>query len=148
MTTSLVTQPQRTIWLGGLRTEIGDLAASETITPGHLIERWNNAGVHRWRKHTTGGGATARAFATEQSMINLTINDIYNAGDLVEATVGGGGTTILAFVASGQNITFGQKLESAGDGTLRALASGVALCTSLDDTGAVNALTRLRVECI
>ena len=34
-----------TIFLGGDRTQIGEFAASEAITPGHLIERFNNGGV-------------------------------------------------------------------------------------------------------
>lgn len=146
MTTSIVPLQPRTIYLGGPRTQVGDIAASESITPGHLIERWNNGGIHRWRKHTTGGGDTARAFATEQSSVNQDVTVVYAANDLVEATIGAPGTNIWAFIASGQNITFGQKLESAGDGTLRALASGTALATALEDSGAVVALTRIRVE--
>ena len=35
-------------------------------------------------------------------------------------------------IASGQNIAAGAKLESAGDGTLRVLAAGVALFQALE----------------
>lgn len=137
--------PPNTIWLGGTRTEENQFAASEAITPGHLIEMFNSSGVHRWRKHTTAGGNTQAAFATEQSMLNLGVDDAYAAGDLVEASIGQKGSTFWALIASGQNITFGQKLESAGDGTLKAIASGTALATALETVSAV-ALSHLRVE--
>lgn len=164
-----VTQIQpNTIWLGGPRTEIGDLACSEALCPGHLLERFNNSGVIRWRKHASAAGAGPRAFATEQSMLNKGVNDGYAANDLVEVSEGSGGSTFWALIASGQNITAGQKLESAGNGTLRAFASGVVLATSLEnvnntngdqgptnpppETGATTALpvgaARLRVECV
>ena len=136
-----------TIWLGGPRTEIGDFGAKAAITPGHLVERVNTGGVWQWQKHATAGGACARSVATEQSMNNKGVGDDYAAGDLVEVSEGAGGTNFWMFIASGQNIVFGQKLESAGDGTLRALASGVALFQALESKNAV-ALTRLRVEVV
>jgi hypothetical protein len=49
-------------------------------------------------------------------------------------------------IASGQNIAYGQKLESAGDGTLRALAAGTPLFVALESKPTVTVLTRIRVE--
>lgn len=137
-----------TIWLGGPRTEIGDLTAKAAITPGHLVERVNTSGVWQWQKHGTAAVATARAVATEQSMINKGVDDAYAAGDLVEVSEGAGGTNFWMYIASGQNIVFGQKLESAGDGTLRAIASGVALFQALETKANVLVLTRIRVEVV
>jgi hypothetical protein len=137
-----------TVFLGGDRTQVNDLAASAAITPGHLIERFNNAGVIRWRKHATAGGANAAAVATDQAMMNKSVDDDYAANDLVEASILHKGATAWMFIASGQNITAGQKLESAGDGTLRALASGVALFTALENKPNVLVLTRIRVEAL
>lgn len=137
-----------TIWLGGPRTEIGDLAASETITPGQLVERFNSSGTIRWRKHATAAGATPRAVATEASMMNQGVSGTYAAGELVEVSIGAGGTSFWMFIASGQNIAAGNKLESAGDGTLRILASGVALFSALENKANVTVLTRIRVETI
>jgi hypothetical protein len=136
-----------TIWLGGPRTEIGDLAAEEAITPGHLVERHVSAGVIRWRKHATAAVATARAVATEQSMLNQGVDDAYAAGDLMEVSEGAGGSTFWMLIASGQTIVAGDKLESAGNGTLRVLASGVALFSALEAKTAT-ALTRIRVEVV
>lgn len=136
-----------TIWLGGNRVEVNDLAASEAITPGHLVDRFNNAGVIRWRKHATASIACAKAVATEQSMLNLGVDDAYAANDLVEVSILEPGATAWMFIASGQTITAGQKLESAGDGTLKAFNAGVVLFSALENKTAT-ALTRLRVEAV
>lgn len=134
-----------TIWLGGPRTEIGDFTAKAAITPGHMVERVNTAGVWQWQKHATAGGAT-NAIATEQNMLNLGVDSAYAAGDLVEVSELAGGSYVWALIASGQNIAYGNKLESAGDGTLRILASGVALFQAVETKATVQVLTRIRVE--
>lgn len=143
---SITRYDPNTIFLGGERIQVNDVAASEAITPGHLIDRFTNAGVTRWRKHNVAGGAAPKAVATNQSMMNLGIDSPYAAADLVEASILQAGGTAWMFISSGQNITYGQKLESAGDGTLRAFAAGVALFTSLENKPTVTALTRIRVE--
>jgi hypothetical protein len=138
-----------TVFLGGdPGQQVNDLACSETITPGQLVERANNAGVVRWKKHATAGGATVPAFATEHAMANKGPDDNYSTNDLVEVRIGQAGSMFWAFIASGVTANAGTKLESAGDGTLRALASGVQIATALENKGAVNALTRIRVETV
>lgn len=137
-----------TIYLGGDRTQIGDLAASEVITPGHLVDRFNSGGIIRWRKHATASIAVAPAFATEQSMLNKGVDDTYAAGDLMEVSIGTRGAAFWAFIASGQNIVAGNKLESAGDGTLKIFAAGVVLASALENKPTVTSLTRIRVEVV
>lgn len=137
-----------TIYLGGERVQVGDLAVSEEVIPGHLLERFNNAGVIRWRKHASAGGGGPVAVATDQSMLNKGVDDVYAAGDLAEVSVLQSGGTAWMFIASGQNITAGTKLESAGNGTLRAFGSGVVLATALENKPNVTALTRIRVEAV
>lgn len=136
------------VFLGGTRTQIGDLAASEAITPGHLIDRFNNSGVIRWRKHATASIAVAPIVATEQTMLNKGVDDAYAAGDLVEASALHKGATAWMFIASGQNIVAGNKLESAGDGTLKIFGSGVVLFSALENKPNVTTLTRIRVEAV
>lgn len=136
-----------TIWLGGPRTEIGDFTAKAAITPGHLVEKVNTAGVWQWQKHSTAGGAGLKAVATDQSMLNMGVDTAYAAGDLVEVSELSGGSYAWMFIASGQTIVFGNKLESAGDGTLRILASGVALF-SANESKTATSLTRIRVEAL
>jgi hypothetical protein len=146
---SITRYDPNTIFLGGDRTQIGDLAASESITPGHLVDRFNNGGIIRWRKHATAGVAIAPAVATDQSMLNKGVDDVYAAGDLMEVSILHKGGTAWMFIASGQNIAAGNKLESAGDGTLKIYATaGGALFSALENKPNVTALTRIRVEAL
>lgn len=137
-----------TIFLGGEHTQLGDLAASEAITPGHLVERFNSAGVIRFRKHATAGANTAQLVALNHAMANKGPDDAYAANDLVEVSAARGGAAYWMLIASGQNIAAGNRLESAGDGTLRILAAGTALFTALENKPNVTVATRLRVEAI
>ena len=136
--------PPNTIWLGGPRTEIGDIAAKEIITPGHAVERVNTGGVWQWQKHSVDGGE-CQGVATEQSMLNMDVDGNYAVGDLMEVTIPGRGSNMWMFIASGQNIAYGDPLQLHTDGTLKALAAGVHTFTALESINAV-ALTRLRVE--
>lgn len=135
-----------TIWLGGPGTIVNDIVASEAITPGHLIERHNDAGTAKYRKHAAAGGKTAPIFAMDQSMLNKGVDDAYASGDLVEALVGVPGTTAWAILASGQTIVAGQQLESAGDGTLRAIGSGEPIAAAVVGVTTTGAVGRAKVE--
>lgn len=137
-----------TVFLGGDRTQIGDFAVSESVTPGHLVERFNAAGVWRWRKHTiTTATASPAAVATDQGMLNKGVDDVFALGDLAEVSVLHKGATAWMLIASGQTIVTGNRLESAGDGTLRIFSAGWPLFQALESKTAV-ALTRIRVEAI
>lgn len=138
--------PPNTIWLGGPRTEIGDIAAKEAITPGHAVERVNTAGVWQWQKHSVDGGQ-CQGVATEQSMINKGVDDAYAIGDLMEVTVPAPGSNMWMFISSGHTCSYGDKLQLHTDGTLKALAAGVHTFTALETIVAV-ALTRIRVEAV
>jgi hypothetical protein len=136
--------PPNTIWLGGEVTQINDVAASAAITPGNLVERHVSTGP-KWRKHATAAADTPRAVALDQNMLNKGVDDAYATGDLVEVAICQPGALLWMLIASGQTITAGQRLESAGDGTLRALAAGTALFVAVEDKTAL-ALTRIKVE--
>lgn len=139
--------PPNTIWLGGPRTEIGDVAAGEVITPGMLVERTPTTGL--WRKHALAAGP-CHSFATEQNMINKSVDDTYAIGDLAEVTLGAPGTNAWLIIASGANIAAGDKLESAGNGKLRAWTNGVAPFTALEakNNSAGPGDARIRVEVV
>jgi len=145
---SITRNNPNTIYLGGPRTQVNDLAASETITPGYLVDRFNSAGVIRWRKQATASIACAPAFATEQGMLNRGVDDNYLVGELMEVSILGRGGYVWAFIASGQNIAAGNKLEAAGDGTLKIFSAGVVLASALENKPSVTALTRIRVEVV
>jgi hypothetical protein len=135
-----------TVFLGGDRTQVGDLAVSEVLTPGMGVERFNNAGVVRWRKATT-DAANPPAVITNQSMMNKGVNDVYNPGDLAEVSILHKGATAWMLIASGQSIVVGDKLGNAGDGTLKKAAT-VNLYTALENKPTVQAQTRIRVEAL
>jgi hypothetical protein len=143
---SITRYDPNTIFLGGDRTQIGDLAVSEALTPGMLVERFNNGGIIRWRKATADIDGPP-AIITNQSMLNLGVDDDYAAGDLAEVSILHKGATAWALIASGQNIAAGVLLGSAGDGTLKAGAT-VARFTALENKPTVTVLTRIRVEAL
>jgi hypothetical protein len=112
--------------------------ASAAITPGHLIEIDSN----EWRPHGTAAGAAAKVFALERDELGKDIDEAYAIGDYVKAGYFHQGDRVNALVASGQTITEGEFLESAGDGTLRAFGSGVIVATAAEDA-TTTALTRV-----
>lgn len=143
---SITRYDPNTVFLGGERVQTGDLAVSEEIVPGMLVERFNNGGVIRWRK-ATADLAVPPAVATEQTMLNKGVDDVYAAGDLAEVSILQKGGTAWMFIASGQNVAAGVQLGSAGDGTLKTGAT-VALFTALENKPNVTARTRIRVEAL
>lgn len=143
---SITRHNPNTIYLGGSRTEIGDLAAAAVITPGHLVARDDVANVHRWKK-AAADIAGPPAVATDQSMLNKGVDDTYAIGDLMEVSIGHKGSSWWMLIASGQNVAVGDLLGSAGDGTLKTGAT-VALFSALETKANVTTLTRIRVEAI
>ncbi len=143
---SITRYDPNTIFLEGEQTIVADLAASEAITPGHLVERFNNSGVIRWRKATT-DIAGPPAVALNHSMANKGVDDAYAANDLVEVGIGHKGASYWMLIASGQNVAAGDLLGSAGSGTLKTGAT-VARFTALENKASVTVLTRIRVEAI
>ncbi len=135
-----------TIFLGGGKTIVADLAASEAITPGALVERFNSNGVIRWRNATADVDGPA-AVALNHAMANKGVDDAYAAGDLVEVALLHKGGAAWMMIASGQNVTAGTLLGSAGSGTLKTGAT-VARFTALENQANVTVLTRIRVEAV
>jgi hypothetical protein len=145
---SITRYDPNTIFLAGERQQVNDIATSEAITPGMLVDLFNNGGIIRYRKHATAGGDCAKAVLTQRSMLNEGVDNDTPAGDLAEVSVLSPGATAWMLIASGQNIAAGNKMESAGNGTLRVLASGVALFMALENKPSVTTLTRIRVEAL
>jgi hypothetical protein len=143
---SITRNNPNTIFLGGDRTQIGDIAAAATITPGMLVERDNVGGVIRW-KLATADIAGEPAVATDQAMVNKGVDDTYATNDLVEVSVLHKGASAWMLIASGQNIDAGDLLGSAGGGTLKSGAT-VARFIALENKPTVTSLTRIRVSAI
>ena len=135
-----------TVYLGGGRVQIGDLAAAAVITPGHLVERDDVGSVMRW-KLATADIAGPPAVATDQAMLNKGVDDTYAIGDLMEVSILTKGGHAWMFIASGQNVATGDLLGSAGGGTLKTGAT-VARFSALESKPNVTTLTRIRVEAL
>lgn len=143
---SITRNDPNTIFLGGEKTIVNDLTAKEALTPGMLIERNNTAGTIRWQKATT-DVAGPPAVALNASMLNKGVDDDYAVADLVEVAILHKGATAWMLIASGQNVSAGNLLGSAGGGTLKTGAT-VARFTALENKPTVTVLTRIRVEAL
>ena len=137
-----------TIWLGGPKVEVNDLACGVVVTPGMLLERYVPSGtINRLRPNATASAFGPRLIAVEHSMANKGVNDDYAVGDLVEAISCASGTTVWAWVPSGANVAFGAKLESNGDGTLK-VGTTAPMFSALESVNATSGRTRIRVEAL
>lgn len=95
--------------------------AAAGLSPGHLIEITSAGTV---QKHSTAGGQAELMFATEDALQGKTTADAYVALDQVMCDIAPPGTLRLARVAANAAaIVIGDKLASAGDGTLKKPAS-------------------------
>lgn len=127
--------------------------ASEEIRPGYLVK-----GVSTVAKQTATSGQVPAVLAVERSELGAgfdntyqgdgTVSAYYASGDTIKVALCPPGTEATVYVASGQNITEDDRLESAGDGTFRELNSGVAIARALETLGAVTTLTALKVQFI
>ena len=100
----------------GFRDEALAVAA---ITPGHLVELVNVAGVGKVQKHGTAGGTAEKAFAVEDELQGKEIGDDYAINTLVQYDVVQRGQIVNALLADGESAVIGSKLESNGDGALK-----------------------------
>ena len=100
--------------------------ASSAITPGHLVEF---GGANDLQVHSTAGGPARKAFALENDLVGKAVGDAYAAGETTQYGVFQAGSEIYAFLDGGENVSIGDPLVSAGDGSL------VAFIESTHETG-------------
>jgi len=124
---------ERTIILKGERLHIRkEGIADSAISPGHLVAL---AADGKFDVHGTAGGVAQRAFAIERELeghysgrdpiAGSPIDVAYAANDRLLYAVCAPGCEVYALVApSAAAIVKGDKLESAGDGTLRKATAG------------------------
>lgn len=100
-------------YCGGMRKE---RLAGGTITPGHLLQLGsaNTVVVHaNATKHAQ------KMFALEDELQGKGLTDNYSSGAPVQYNVCLPGEEVNALIKASENIAIGDKLESAGDGTLQ-----------------------------
>lgn len=121
-----------------------DKAAAEII-PGMLVG-WDANGD--LVPHSDAGApATARNFALERDEMGMGIDDPYAIGDQVKVGAFHQGQRVYAWLASGQNVSKGDELDSDGQGMLVA-GTAAPVGRALEDTDASDGDTRIRVEVI
>lgn len=120
------------------------------IVPGMLIEQFNHNTLGlAWRRNSSATNMVDMFIALPMDIATQGINTPYVLGDNLVAYPLHNGVVFYPYVPSGQNVTAGDRLQSNGDGTLKAATSaaasaGVGLFKAQETTGAVNALTRVR----
>jgi hypothetical protein len=127
--------------------------ADAALTPGHILELDSAGEV---KKHATEGGYWDGSIASEDALQGREIDTDYDAADLVQTSITSRSVLMYAFLQATENVAIGEKLISAGDGTLKALSnvtSGVTVyqvvgiaeeALDLSGTGAV--ATRIKVR--
>ncbi len=95
--------------------QLDELDATETITPGQLLERTSAGKV---AKNTDLDLPAEALFAQEDALQGKTIDDDYVADDKVQVLIPAKGSEVFAFLQGGVTAADGIELSSGGDGTL------------------------------
>lgn len=113
----------------------------EAITPGHLVQLHTDG---KLKKHATAAVAAPKAFACEnetpwEDITGNAIDKAWASGDRVQYGVFHSGCVVNAVVAAAAPaIVYGDGLESAGNGTVRKVTTGVVIGwaeESVDNSG-------------
>lgn len=128
---------RRQILLKGRPNQSEEGVAGSAIQPGMLVD-----GVTTIVPHATAGGVAPKCFAAERDELGAGVDDAYKhgyapasayaIGDSVKVLACAAGDRVLVLIASGQNIAENDRLESAGNGTMRKFAAGTILARSLE----------------
>lgn len=133
----------RVIKLLGEPTQNEDHACDEVLLPGQLLERNTDGTVG---KQSTAAANVPLLICLEREEMGQGVDGEYAIGDKVKIGFFGAGTVFSGYIASGQNLTIGQKVEANGAGGFRALAAGTPLAVAREATGAVTTATRVAFE--
>jgi hypothetical protein len=127
--------------------------AGGAIRPGHLVD-----GVSSVVVHATAAGVCPRAIALERDEFGTGIDETYigtnngtpspyyASGDQVKVALCHPGVQFTGWVASGQNITENDRMESAGDGSFRKYAAGTILARALETLDMRNTVGPSRIK--
>lgn len=109
------------------------LCTNAAITPGMLlavsaqpagVSGTNDSRILGVRPHNVAGGLATAAFAREPDIFGGSIDTQYLVGDTVLYSEFRKGDMVYALLADEANVAVGAFLQSAGDGTLAAVAAG------------------------
>jgi len=124
-----------------------EYAAAAAITPGHLVELTSAGTVQV--NGTAADTSAAKWFAFEDELQGKNIDTAFSAGDKVQVWCTIPGDEVYAYLKDGQNVAIGAMLESAGDGSLKAVSTaGTTLAVALEavDLSASANTTNARIK--
>lgn len=130
---------------------VNTIIAGVVITPGMVIETFNDSGVLKWRPVSSATDAPSFAVALNDSANNRGIDDDWAVGDLVIAKYFPPGTMFLGIVPDSQTIPFAARLQNDGTGKFiiassNTAASGLARWKSERNLGTTSGDTRTLVR--
>jgi len=105
--------------LGEFRRE--ESVAAATIEPGMLLELTS---ADKVQAHSVSGGTAERAFAVEDALQGKSIEDDYDADDIVSYNLVMPGSVVFAILKKGENVDVGDFLSSDGAGRLIEYTAG------------------------
>lgn len=104
-------------------------ATAVAIKPGYLLELASATTV---QAHSTAGGNVLPMFAIEDAQQGRSIATDYAASTKIQCWIPRRGDIVYAYLADGENVSAGDFLESAGDGTLKKHVADVESFESAD----------------
>lgn len=135
----------RVIKLLGEPVQNEDHACDEVLLPGQAVERNTDGTVG---KQSTAGANVPLLIVLEREEMGQGVDGAYAIGDKVKIGHFGPGTVFSGYVASGQNLALGARVEYNGAGGFRVLASGTPVATAREATGAITTATRVAFEAL
>jgi hypothetical protein len=143
--------PNQQIFLSN-STDARHATAQAAITPGDLLEVISAAGADQGKvkPHATAAGRAAALFADGNWALGKGIDDAWAIGDTVSYRTAVPGEAVQARCAVGTAIALGAALESAGNGLLKTVGTGVVIAEALEGELASNDPTpgRIRVRIV
>lgn len=103
--------------------------ASVIVKPGMLLARDS---ADKYKPHDTAQGYAEKLFAREDDKQGNSITDAYAIGKRVSAFFCVPGDEVNALFTAAENIAIGDLLESAGDGTLQEVTTGVPIAVAME----------------
>jgi len=113
---------------------LDEYEAAEAVTPGMVIEVNSDEKV---QKHSTAGGSLQYKVAREDEYQGKTIDEDYASGDKVSVWTPRRGERGNLILLDGENVSIGDYVESAGDGTIQKYIADTE-ATGTNSSGNVN----------
>jgi hypothetical protein len=150
---ALAHRDPNTIYISGPMTPLNEWIGTGTITPGFLLEFYDNSGKNSLRAHSSATEQARCIVALEKSLNNKGVDDTYAANELIYAGEFQRGGVFWGIVQSGETISNAEPLQSAGNGKLKSATAATADANvyrfqPMDNLGEVAADTRCRVMVI